>query len=109
MPKVYSSSIPATKQEDTMKRNTKLILAATLISGLATGRAALADNHDKAAKPAAEKASCSGKDGCGGKDKNKCDGKNSCKGKDKNECKGKDAKNHCNAKEHCAAKEEPKK
>ncbi len=81
-----------------MNRNTKMILAAALISGLATGSAALANDHEKPkAGAGAEKASCNGKEGCGAKDKT------SCKGKDK-----KNDKNHCKGADHCAAKEEAK-
>jgi hypothetical protein len=79
-----------------MNRNTKMLLAATLISGLATGTAAFAKGADAAKKPGAEKSSCGGKDGCKGKNCKDKDAKG-CHAKDKNECKG---KNDCKGKDH---------
>ncbi len=84
-------------------KNSKLLIAGAIISGLIAGQNALADDHGK--KPAAKPGKSDKANKCGG-DKAKCGGD---KAKDKAHCKGAD---HCESKDGCGnscGQGEPKK
>lgn len=86
-----------------MNKNTKLLIAAALVSGLVAGQTAIASDNSQATKKPAQK----GKAKCaGGSCPTKAE-KASCEGKDQGSCKGKKVKKEgeCKAEGSCERKE----